>query len=577
MSTAPLSSPILSVDDLEIAFGSEGSAVIAVDGISYDLYAGETLAIVGESGSGKSVSSLALMGLLPIPPAQIRGGKAVFGEAGDLLDMTEDQLRSYRGDEIAIVFQEPLTSLNPAHRCGRQVAEALTTHTDLSKEEIYDRVFKLFAAVKLPDPERAFRSYPHELSGGQLQRVMISMAISCNPRVLICDEPTTALDVTVQRTILHLLTELNQANEQAMIFITHDLGVVQEIADKVLVMHQGKVVERGKVEEVFANPVDPYTKGLLACRPPLTERYRRLPVVSDFTSRPADDHDHYIASLKEPMTDYRQRLENISAARVVLSVQDIHKHYTNRQGIFGGARSVVRAVDGVSFDLRAGESLGLVGESGCGKSTLAKVIMRLIEPTSGGILYEGRDLTKLRGSALRKIRKEYQIIFQDPYSSLNPRHTIGHAITEPMQVHGLYGSSQQRTAKAIELLEKVGLLPDHFDRYPHQFSGGQRQRICIARSIGLSPKFLLCDESVSALDVSVQAQVLNLLKDLKSEYDFSTLFISHDLSVVKFFCDNVLVMSQGRIVERGPVEDVISSPAEEYTRRLIEAIPGYES
>lgn len=565
---------ILSVDNLSISFLSDGLKSVAVGGISYDLRKGETLGIVGESGSGKSVSSMALLQLVPTPPGQYDSGAVHFdGGTQNLLSMPESAIRLYRGKEMAMIFQEPMTSLNPSHRCGAQVAEMLELHTDWDRDKVKSYVLELFDRVELPDPARVYRSYPHELSGGQLQRVMIAMAISCKPKVLIADEPTTALDVTVQKTIITLLKELNTENGNSTIFITHDLGVVNQIADTVMVMQKGQVMEIGPVDQVFNNPKHPYTKGLIACRPPLDLRYRRLPVVGDFLRLSDEEHDAYVANLVQPMTDYASHLAEVANQPVLLSAQHIKKYYPKTKNFFGRATSYVKAVDDVSFELRKGESIGLVGESGCGKSTLGRVLLCLDSATEGQAVFEGRDLFTMDKRQMRRLRKDFQIIFQDPYSSLNPRMTVGDAILEPLTIHGLYDSKKQRKEKVIELLEKVGMQADHYNRYPHQFSGGQRQRICIARSVGLKPKFILCDESVSALDVSVQAQVLNLLQDLKEELDLSYIFISHDLSVIKFIADQVLVMQSGKIVERGDVESVISNPKEVYTQQLIESIP----
>lgn len=565
---------ILKVDNLKVSFSSDGAKLMAVNGISYTLKKGETLGIVGESGSGKSVSSMALLKLVPTPPGKYEEGTVQFDEKPqNLLQMSESEIRKYRGKEIAIIFQEPMTSLNPSHRCGRQVAEMLEIHTDYSKERIKSTVLELFEKVKLPDPARVYKSYPHQLSGGQLQRVMIAMAISCKPKVLIADEPTTALDVTVQKAIIELLKELNRENGNSTIFITHDLGVIKQIADKVLVMQKGEIREFGTIAEVFDNPQHAYTKGLLACRPPLDRRYKRLPIVGDFMGKNDVEHDAYVNSLVQTNDEYLSSQSILAKNEILLEAKNIKKYYPSKTSFFGRPIEFVKAVDDVSFTLKKGESIGLVGESGCGKSTLGRVLLCLDEATEGSAIFEGQDLFSMEKQKLRKLRKDFQIIFQDPYSSLNPRMTVGEAILEPLKVHGLHENNKIRKEKVIELLEKVGMEADHFNRYPHQFSGGQRQRICIARSLGLNPKFILCDESVSALDVSVQAQVLNLLQDLKEEFDLSYVFISHDLSVIKFIADNVLVMQKGKIVERGDVETIINNPQDEYTKMLIDAIP----
>jgi len=565
---------ILEVENLTISFNSDGARLMAVNGLSYQLAKGETLGIVGESGSGKSVSSMALLKLVPTPPGNYESGQVRFdGQDTNLLDLSESEIRKYRGKEIAMIFQEPMTSLNPSHKCGRQVAEMLELHTDWNKNKIKSEVLSLFEKVQLPDPERIYKSYPHQLSGGQLQRVMIAMAVSCKPKVLIADEPTTALDVTVQKVIIELLINLNKENGNSTIFITHDLGVINQIADKVLVMQKGEVMEYGPISEVFNNPKHPYTKGLLACRPPLDRRYSRLPIVGDFLTMDERKHEDYVASLIQSTDTYRDNLLALDNNPIILEAKNIKKYYPSKTNFFGKPTEYVKAVDDVSFALRKGESIGLVGESGCGKSTLGRVLLCLDEATSGSAIFEGKDLFSMQKKTLRNLRKDFQIIFQDPYSSLNPRMTVGEAIMEPLMVHNLYNNKTERKEKAIELLHKVGLEADHFKRYPHQFSGGQRQRICIARSLGLNPKFILCDESVSALDVSVQAQVLNLLQDLKDEFDLSYIFISHDLSVIKFIADNVMVMQHGKIVERGDVESVINHPKEAYTKMLIDSIP----
>ncbi len=566
--------PILEVKNLKISFNSDGARHIAVNGLSYKLDKGETLGIVGESGSGKSVSSMALLKLVPTPPGIYESGQVKFdGQNQNLLDLNESEIRKYRGKEIAMIFQEPMTSLNPSHKCGRQVAEMLELHTDWDRHKIKLEVLNLFEKVQLPDPNRIYKSYPHQLSGGQLQRVMIAMAISCKPKILIADEPTTALDVTVQKVIIDLLIDLNRENGNSTIFITHDLGVINQIADRVLVMQKGEVMEYGPIDEVFNNPKHPYTKGLLACRPPLDRRYSRLPIVGDFVSMDESKHEAYVTSLIQSEDTYQSHLRDLDQNPIILEAKNITKYYPSKTNFFGKPTEFVKAVDDVSFALRKGESIGLVGESGCGKSTLGRVLLCLDQATSGSAIFEGKDLFSMGKKKLRDLRKDFQIIFQDPYSSLNPRMTVGEAIMEPLMVHNLYSSNAERKEKVIDLLEKVGMEPDHFKRYPHQFSGGQRQRICIARSLGLNPKFILCDESVSALDVSVQAQVLNLLQDLKDEFDLSYIFISHDLSVIKFIADRVMVMQNGKIVERGDVESVINNPTQAYTQMLIDSIP----
>ncbi|MDU0372176.1 dipeptide ABC transporter ATP-binding protein [Hymenobacter endophyticus] len=670
-----MSQPILSVRNLTIDFHSHRGNTRAVQGISFDLHRGQTLAIVGESGSGKSVTSLALMGLIPLPPGQIVSGEAQFqsealGEV-DLLTLTDKQLQQVRGNDISMIFQEPMTSLNPVYTCGSQVVEALRLHTTLTAKEAESRTVELFTMAQLPRPEKIFSSYPHEISGGQKQRVMIAMAMACNPAILIADEPTTALDVTVQAQVLRLMNDLRRQHNTALIFITHDLGVVAEIADRILVMYRGRVVEQGSVLDIFTNPQHPYTKGLLACRPKLSVGRKKLPVVADFmretpdggfiatetaatqvtetvagettalvsqsgvettktfpvehrVSRPSEPQfgletapglesgqpllfDAAVpepqGSSSEPVSVATTETEATPAPSVaqsfnpgapgpfaptalttdndqpttnpqpILRVENLNVHFPIRKGFFNRKPEFVRAVDGVSFDIYPGETVGLVGESGCGKTTLGRTLLRLVEPTSGSILFEGVDLATLPAEELRRKRREFQMVFQDPYAALNPMMTVGEAILEPMRVHGVGSSKPEQKAKVLELLRTVGLQEEHYLRYPHEFSGGQRQRICIARALALQPKCIICDESVSALDVSVQAQVLNLLNDLKREFGITYLFITHDLSVARFMSDRLLVMRQGKIVESGPAADIYANPQHEYTRQLLAAIP----
>ena len=587
---------LLEVKDLIVQFETESGTVTAVNKISFTLHRGETVGIVGESGSGKSVTSLSIMRLINEPPGRIAGGQILYyppsngkntegGNPVDLLKLKEEDMRGYRGNELAMIFQEPMTSLNPVYTCGDQVMEAILTHQNVSKSAAKSQTIALFEKVKLPDPERAFRSYPHQLSGGQKQRVMISMAMSCNPSVLIADEPTTALDVTVQKTILELMKDLQREMDAAIVFITHDLGVIAEIADRVIVMYKGSIVEENTVKNIFKNPQHPYTKSLLACRPPLGDRLRRLPVVADFmeVSKNADGSikivekldtvAHILNSVKIPTAETEMRLQNLMKNEPILQIKNLKTWYPSKKNFFGKTIEFVKAVDDVSFDVYPGETLGLVGESGCGKTTLGRTILKLAPATEGSIFYKGKDLTKLNSLEMKELRKDIQIIFQDPYSSLNPRMTIGSAIMEPMQVHNLYKNDAERKAKVIELLETVSLDAAYFNRYPHEFSGGQRQRICIARALALNPKFIICDESVSALDVSVQAQVLNLLIELRQKMDFTCIFISHDLSVVKFISDRMVVMNKGKIEEIGVADDIYNHPQKAYTQKLIEAIP----
>ncbi len=580
---------LLEVKDLVVRFETESGTVTAVNSINFTLHRGETVGIVGESGSGKSVTSLSIMRLINEPPGKIAGGQILYytegGNVVDLLKLTDAEMCNYRGNELAMIFQEPMTSLNPVYTCGDQVMEAILTHQKISKDAAHKRTIALFEKVKLPDPDRAFRSYPHQLSGGQKQRVMIAMAMSCNPSVLIADEPTTALDVTVQKTILELMKDLQQEMNAAIVFITHDLGVIAEIADRVIVMYKGNIVEEGSVHDIFKNPKHPYTKSLLACRPPLGDRLRRLPVVADFMEvvNNADGSNSIVEksgsiaqilnAVKIPSEETKRRLESLIIQEPILQIKNLKTWYPSKKNFWGKPIEFVKAVDDVSFDVYPGETLGLVGESGCGKTTLGRTILKLAPATEGSIFYKGKDLTKLNSLEMKELRKDIQIIFQDPYSSLNPRMTIGSAIMEPMQVHNIYKNDTERKAKVIELLETVSLEAAHFNRYPHEFSGGQRQRICIARALALNPKFIICDESVSALDVSVQAQVLNLLIELRQKMDFTCIFISHDLSVVKFISDRMVVMNKGKIEEMGIADDIYNHPQKSYTQKLIEAIP----
>lgn len=574
---------LLQVSDLTVVFKNGPHAFTAVEQLSFSLNAGETLGIVGESGSGKSVTSLALMQLIARPAGVIENGVALLSTKSDgvkdLLRLPENEIRKYRGNDLAMIFQEPMTSLNPVYSCGDQVAEALILHKQLSKSEARAETIRLFNKVKLPRAEQMFDAFPHQLSGGQKQRVMIAMAISCQPKVLIADEPTTALDVTVQAAILDLLRELQQETGMAMIFITHDLGVVSRIANDVLVMYKGKAVEYGAVKTIFDHPVHPYTKGLLACRPSRNMGMVRLPVISDFMSvneqggitETANSIQEVIDKLKSGQGSAPQK--TFMKDQPLLEVRNLQTWFPVKKGLFGKVSEYVKAVDEVSFEVYKGETLGLVGESGCGKTTLGRSILRLIEPSGGSLVYNGEDIRKFDNAGLRAFRKHMQLIFQDPYSSLNPRMTIGEAIQEPMEVHGLYGDRKERKEQVMRLLKKVGLKEEHYHRYPHQFSGGQRQRVCIARALSLNPEFVICDESVSALDVSVQAQVLNLLNDLKEEQGLTYIFISHDLSVVRYMSDRMMVMNKGRIEEMGDAEEVYNHPKSAYTRRLIEAIP----
>lgn len=562
--------PLLRIENLSVSFQTEAGKVQALKNISFTVTRGEVVALVGESGSGKSVTSLSILQLLPAPPAEYTDGKILFSPDGNepisLLERDRYALQDIRGNQIAMIFQEPMTSLNPVITCGKQVSEAILQHKKISPAAAKAKAIEWFEKVKLPDPAGIYKRYPHQLSGGQKQRVMIAMAMCCEPSLLICDEPTTALDVTVQKTILQLIRDLQQQTGMGVIFITHDLGVVAEVADRALVMYRGEVVEENITTKLFTDPQHPYTKALLACRPVNHPRGKRLPVVGDFMDDP---------SLKQQITDMKSPAanENNGDSKILLSVKDLVVEYPTRHNWLGKITQSFRAVDQVSFDVIRGETLGLVGESGCGKTTLGRTLLKLVEPTSGKIIYNGIDLAGSEGEQLRNHRKEIQIVFQDPYSSLNPRLTVGSAIAEPMKVHGVFPSAKARKEKVTELLEKVNLKAEHFDRYPHEFSGGQRQRIVIARALALQPSFIVCDESVSALDVSVQAQVLNLLNDLKREFGFTVIFISHDLSVVRYISDRILVMNKGRMEECGLADDVYLNPQSDYTRKLIAAVP----
>ena len=596
--------PVLEIRNLETVFHGDDHDVRAVDGISLTIAEGRTLGLVGESGSGKSVTSLSVMRLLPAHAAEIVAGEiAVLGQ--NVLKLPSTAMRKVRGGQVAMIFQEPGTSLNPVYRVGAQVAEAIQLHQDVSKVEARNRTIALFREVGIPDPERRVDSYPHEMSGGQKQRVMIAMALSCNPKLLIADEPTTALDVTIQAQILDLIRRLRDERGMAILFITHDLGVIAEIADDVAVMFRGKLVETGDVETIFKNPRHPYTRGLLACRPRLESPFRRLPTVADFLNVPEDARPTSgdpasllsptrIKQLREagrgrllhPQRELEALCHPFSQDQVdagtqvvpaneqpMLAVSRLKVHFPIRKGVFSRISGYVHAVDGVSFNVYRGQTLGLVGESGCGKTTTGRAILRLTDITEGLVMFSGERLSGLQGEELRTLRRKIQIIFQDPYSSLNPRMTVEATLTEPMAIHRLYESRGERRDRAASLLQEVGLGPEHLQRYPHEFSGGQRQRIGIARALAVEPEFIVCDESVSALDVSVQAQVLNLLKDLQEKRGLTYIFISHDLSVVKFMADMMAVMNAGKIVEFGPSDSIYANPQQDYTKKLIAAIP----
>ena len=615
-----MSDTILDVRNLQIQFQIDDRLANAVDGISFAVKRGQTLGIVGESGSGKSVTALAVMGLVPCPPGKVAGGEIWFKAQDtapvDLLTVSQAQMQQYRGDQISMIFQEPMSSLNPVYTCGYQLIEAIRLHQDVPLPEARRQAMGLLQEVKLlpsdehmqeeclkdlqkdgkPKPserevmqevnqrkQAILERYPHELSGGQIQRVMIAMAISCNPTLLIADEPTTALDVTVQATILDLLRELRDRRGMSIMFITHDLGIIAEIADTVAVMYQGKIVESGDILDIFTTPQHPYTKGLLACRPRPQQRMRYLPTVSDFMevktegnatviqpkTMTAEQRTRFTAEVTAEETS--QRLTTLEKQAPLLSVDSLQVGFPIRSAL-GQTQRYVMAVNNVSFQVYPGETLGLVGESGCGKTTLSRTLLQLIKSMGGKMVFEGKDITRLKPRDLRQLRRDMQIIFQDPFSSLDPRTSIGAAVMEPLNIHQVE-SKRDRQQRVSYLLDRVGLDPAWSKRYPHEFSGGQRQRVCIARALALNPKFIICDESVSALDVSVQAQVLNLLKELQAEFKLTYIFISHDLSVVKFMSDRIMVMNQGKIEELGPADRVYNQPQQAYTRQLIAAIP----
>ena len=587
-------SALLSIRNLKVAFRHENQWVEAVHGIDMDVFAGKTLGLVGESGSGKSVSSLAVMRLLNEKMSRIEADSIQI-EGEEIKGFGESQMAEVRGKRIAMIFQEPMTSLNPVYKCGYQVSEMILQHESrlalrcfgcaqqpqapqvlpVSRAEAKKRVIELFKQVMLPRPEAIYDSYPHELSGGQKQRVMIAMAIACHPKLLIADEPTTALDVTVQKEILKLLRQLQTETGMGMIFITHDLGVVAEIADDVAVMHNGEILERGTMQDILNHPQHPYTQGLLACRPPMDVRLKRLPIVKEFLDGQWQGGKEQILHDLQITAEERQtHLEQLYSRQPLLRVEGLKTWYPLRKGVLGRVYDHVKAVDDVSLEVYEGETLGLVGESGCGKTTLGRSILRLAEPTDGKVWFDGIEVTSLKGQALRDFRKQAQIVFQDPYSSLNPRITIGEAIAEPMLVHGIEKNKKRSRAMVCDLLEQVGLQADHYDRYPHEFSGGQRQRICIARALAVNPRLVICDESVSALDVSVQAQVLNLLNRLKEERHLTYIFISHDLSVVRFMSDRVMVMYNGKPMEMNDADELFKHPQNDYTKKLIAALPG---
>jgi len=554
---------LLKIQDLVVSFGKKTARNEVIHSVSFDVAENEILGIVGESGSGKSVSSMAIMGLLQKKTSTVSG--EVLFEGRNLLELDPSALRKLRGNQIGMIFQEPMSALNPSITCGTQVAEILKHHLKQSSSKAKKETLLLFGKVKLPRPKDIYKSYPHQISGGQMQRVMIAMAIACKPKLLIADEPTTALDVTVQKEIIGLLKALQKETKMSMIFISHDLNLVSEIADRVVVMYQGNIVETGSVFEIFKIPKQQYTKALLASRPSLDMRLATLPTIASLEDK----------SFKAVEVTPQQRAfshKKLYTEAPLLEVLNLEKTYYGKASFFG-SKSELKAVNDVSFKVFEGETLGLVGESGCGKSTLGKAILQLDKATAGSIKYRGQELTTLSNSEMKKLRKEIQLIFQDPYSSLNPRIIIGESLIEPMEVHGIGTSKKNRKERALNLLERVGLDPEFFHRYPHELSGGQRQRVGIARTIAMVPKLIICDESVSALDISVQAQVLNLLNELKEDFGFTYIFISHDLAVVKYMSDQLLVMNAGKIEELGDADEIYANPTKDYTRKLIDAIP----
>lgn len=559
---------LISVRDLRVQFSTKDGPVEAIKGISFDIPKGKTVGLVGESGSGKSVTSLAIMRLIPNPPGKITGGEIIYNNQ-NLLTLSEPEMRKIRGNKISMIFQEPMTSLNPVFTVGAQIAEVLQLHQGLTKKIAREKTLDLLNQVGIPNPLQRIDSYPHEMSGGQKQRVMIAMAIGCEPDLLIADEPTTALDVTIQKQVLELLLGLQEKYKMSMLFITHDLGVIADIADDVAVMYRGDIVEKNKTDQIFVSPKHPYTRGLLSCRPSFEKHPKRLLTVSDFMTedgreKPKTEVEYF---------DKASRGFDAEKNPIILETKDLKKHFPIRGGFFGTVKNYAKAVDGVSLQVRKGRTLGLVGESGCGKTTLGRSILRLIEPTSGEIFFKGKDITHIPNEEMRLLRRNMQIIFQDPYASLNPRLTVGSAIMEPMEIHGIGTSTSERRDMAATLLEQCGLPGKFLHRYPHEFSGGQRQRVCIARALAVKPEFIVCDESVSALDVSVQAQILNLLRDLQDQLNLTYIFISHDLAVVKFIADEVAVMYDGVIVEKASADEIYRNPREEYTRKLLSAIP----
>lgn len=576
---------LLDIRDFSVSFKSGEGYHTVVKNISFTIPKNSILGVVGESGSGKSVTALSTLRLLPEAISRFDSGKMIFcrrnGEIQDLLTLPGHEMLNIRGKEISMIFQEPMTSLNPVLTCGYQVAEAIRTHFSISGKDAMDETLQLFKEVKLPRPEEMLNNYPHQLSGGQKQRVMIAIAISCKPSLLIADEPTTALDVSVQKGIFQLLHELQEKNGISILLISHDLAVIAEVANEAVVMYKGEIMEKGSVKQLFKNPSHPYTRGLIACRPVAHSRARKLPTVEEYMHQTGSSYkgesgtENKVINVEfVPESERNSRLLDLYKNKPLLELKNLRTWYPGKKKFLSSYREYIKAVDDVSLEVYPGETFGLVGESGCGKSTLGKSIIKLEKPTSGEIIYKGENLHNIGGREFRKVKQDIQIIFQDPYSSLNPRIPVGVAIIEPLRAHHILGSDKERRFRVMELLERVQLKPEHYYRYPHEFSGGQRQRICIARSLIMNPKFVICDEAVSALDVSVQASVLNLLNELKKEFGLTYIFISHDLTVVKYMSDRIAVMKEGRLVELGDADQVYRNPVSEYTRKLIEAIPG---
>jgi peptide/nickel transport system ATP-binding protein len=559
---------LLSIRDLRVQFSTKEGPLEAIKGISFDIPKGKTVGLVGESGSGKSVTSLAIMRLIPDPPGKITGGQVLFHDQ-NLLELSEREMRKIRGNKISMIFQEPMTSLNPVFTVGSQICEVLQLHQGLSRKLAREKALDLLNQVGIPNPTQKIDSYPHEMSGGQKQRVMIAMAIGCEPDLLIADEPTTALDVTIQKQVLELMLGLQEQYKMSMLFITHDLGVIADIADDVVVMYRGEIVEKNKTDEIFVNPKHPYTRGLLSCRPSFDKHPRRLLTVSDFMTEEGKEKP------KVEIEYYEKASRGFTQEKnpVLVETKELKKYFPIRGGFFGTVKNYAKAVDGVSLQVRRGRTLGLVGESGCGKTTFGRSLLRLIEPTDGEVFFKGQNITQISQEEMRKLRRNMQIIFQDPYASLNPRLTVGSAIMEPMEIHGIGSSFSERRDMTAALLEQCGLSGKFLNRYPHEFSGGQRQRVCIARALAVKPEFIVCDESVSALDVSVQAQILNLLLDLQDQLNLTYIFISHDLAVVKFMADEVAVMFNGKVIEQASADEIYRNPREEYTKNLLSAIP----